>query len=274
MRRLKRKYRRARRHTMVMSWLQRLFELRPRFGIPAKKILSWAFCIVVISTFVLVFRAYLRKSDQFAVKWVQVEGADELRPDEISRQSAITTADNLLFLDTEAAMRRVESAPYVRSCRLERVFPDKVILAVEERKPVATLLENNHMFEMDREGVLLKELAAGEPHCGPLITNVPDLTAVEAGMCLDNAVVQSALSVWDAFSRVSMAEHVTVSELAAFDVSEIVMYCDQVPCEIRWGRGDFEKQAQRLDILWRELDGAFGCKEYLDLRFGADLVCK
>ncbi len=71
-----------------------------------------------------------------------------------------------------------------------------------------------------------------------------------------------------------MASVTPVDELAVYDDNDIRMYCATLPFEIRWGRGDYDVQARRLDILWQELEGRLPCTEYLDLRFGRDLACK
>ena len=188
--------------------------------------------------------------------------------------SQITRADNLLFFDRVGACARVEAMPYVKECCLDRVFFDQVVLTVEERTPVVTLLESNRLFELDAEGVVLRQLPADAVNPGPLVTNVPGLGYVEPGQRLSEAAVKAALGVWGAFMGTSMAGDVTVSELAAFGKNEVLMYCDELPFEIRWGRGDFAERARRLDILWREKGGELPCTQYLDLRFDRDLACE
>ena len=243
---------------------------------PVAAVVQWLVCSAALAVLVCTFYGYLQTSPVYAVQWIRVEGTDFLSPKNVLDESGLTRADNLLFLDSAETHARVESIPYVKTCRLERVFPNQVTLELEERVPVATLLVNNHLFEIDTDGVVLRELAADRPHVGPLITNVQALVSVEPSQELaeQHPALMTALDVWKAFSGVSMAGDVTVSELAAFGTNEIIMYCNELPFEIRWGRGDFAEQARLLDILWREKHGELGCREYLDLRFGADLVCK
>lgn len=71
-----------------------------------------------------------------------------------------------------------------------------------------------------------------------------------------------------------MAAQVNVSEISAARANEILMYCEELPFEIRWGRGDPVAQAERLDFLWNAKGGHLECAEYLDLRFDNDLVCR
>jgi len=231
-------------------------------------------CFGLIGVFLYGFYCYARTADAFFVKTIRVEGANLLRDDAIIGQSGITNADNLFSLDTEAVGEKVKALPFVKTCEVTRIFPDKAAIRIEERAPVATLLVNNRLFEVDPNGYVLREPGLGESHVGPFITNVPDAGYVEVGQQLNDCTLRTALEVWRAFRMTSMAGDVTASEISAAQENQIVMYCDELDFEIRWGRGDFDKQAWKLDVLWQDQDRQLACKEYVDLRFGNDVACR
>lgn len=210
--------------------------------------------------------------DDYPVRTIRVEGADVLEEELLVAESGITSADSVLLLDVEAVRERIEALPYVRSCMVARVHPDSVLISIKEREAVATLLVSNRMFHIDRACVVLRELSRGETHTGPFVTT-PGLGPIDLGQQLDCPPLRAAVAVWQAFSRSKMAGDVTVSEIAAWGENDIRMYCDELPFEVRWGRKDFENQARRLDVLWDELGKDITCREYLDLRFGNDVVC-
>jgi len=133
---------------------------------------------------------------------------------------------------------------------------------------------NNRMYEVDEEGKVLRELGPDAPHVPPFMTNVPNLDYVEAGQKLAQPSLKAALAVWSAFKRTAMAGDVTVSEISAARENRVCMYCDELRYEIRWGGEDFEKQAAKLDIFWRSQHRGHSWQEYLDLRFGDDVVCR
>lgn len=227
----------------------------------------------------LVFVAYafyrdLHTNKDLFVTTISVKGTNVLDDHDIAQASGVTTADNTLFLDIEAVRQRVEALPYVKTCQVMRVFPNAVKIQVEEREAVAILEVHNQAYEIDADCVVLREQDPACPPAGPYITQVPDLGSVHPGQRLTQRPLREALEVWDAFSRISMAQDVTVSELAARHVNDIRMYCDELPFEIRWGRGDFPRQARRLEVLWTEKDKELACQQYLELRFGTDLACK
>ena len=241
---------------------------------PISYLLEAIVCFGLIGVFLYGFYGYARTADAFCVKTIRVEGGNLLRDDAIIGQSGITSADNLLFLDTKDVGEKVKALSFVKTCAVTRIFPDKAVIRIEERAPVATLLVNNRLFEVDPHGYVLREPGLGEPHAGPFITNVPEAGYVEVGQQVTNRALRAALDVWRVFRTTSMAGDVTVSEISAAEENRIVMYCDELDFEIRWGRGDFDKQAWKLDILWQDQGRQLACKEYVDLRFGNDVACR
>lgn len=228
----------------------------------------------VLGGMAVAFTQYISESPRFLVKKIRVEGANVLREQTILAAAGITQDDNLLMSDIEAIRGRVEAIPYVRSCFAQRVYPDTVVIKVEEREAAAALLVNNHTFEIDDDGVVLRELDRQSSHVGPLITNVPGLSAIEPGQHLTQPSLHGALALWEAFSLVPLSKELTVSEISAPEETLISVFFEELPFVTRWGRSDFLHQAQNLNILWQEKSGKLTCKEYLDLRFDDDLVCK
>jgi cell division septal protein FtsQ len=230
--------------------------------------------LVSLSFVAYAFYWDLHTNEGLLVTTIGVKGTKVLDDYDIVEASGITTADNTLFLDVEAVQKRIEALPYVKACRVVRVFPGAVKIHVEEREAVAILEVHNQAYEIDADCVVLREQ---DPTCspaGPYITEVPELGSVHPGQRLTHPPLREALEVWNAFSQTSMAQDVTVSELAALHVNDIRMYCDELPFEIRWGRGNFSRQARRLEVLWTECNQELDCQEYLELRFGTDLACK
>ncbi|HIJ74427.1 MAG TPA: FtsQ-type POTRA domain-containing protein, partial [Candidatus Hydrogenedentes bacterium] len=76
---------------------------------------------------------YARTSERLRVETITVDGALVLDEMDVITESGVTNADNLLFLDVNGVRDRVLAMPYVKSCRVERDFPNKVIVSIEER---------------------------------------------------------------------------------------------------------------------------------------------
>ncbi len=229
---------------------------------------------LLVGGMVRAFSVYVSESPHFHVKHVRVEGANLLKEEAILEAAGIREGDNLLLSDSDRLRALVEKMPYVRRCEVQRVYPDMMIIRVEERCPVATLLVNSRAFEVDGEGMALRELELRDPPVGPLITNIPGVEVVELGSKIDNPSLAAALAVWEAFQTAPVADELNLSEISAPTPNEIATYFDEAPFEVRWGRSDFKREARHLDVIWHEKGGKLPCTEYLDLRFDDDVICK
>ena len=233
-----------------------------------------AFYAVLMVFIGIQFHGFLRHSPHFQVEAVVIEGARALEDARILEESGITRGDSIFFFDAEGVIEKIEAMPYVRACAVTLTFPDTVFIILEERIPFATLLVNSRAYEIDEECTVLREYGPTQMPKEPFFTNVLGIEFVALGERLQVPALLESVRAWKAFSETDMAGTVHVSEFAAYHPDDIRMYCDEFPYEIRWGRGDFRNQARRLDILWHEKGPHLKCREYLDLRFGRDLVCK
>ncbi len=220
------------------------------------------------------FTQYMKESPRFTVKRIQVEGVHALDLESIRQAAGIKESDNLWQASVEDIRRRIEAIPYVKHAAVRRMLPDTVIIRIEEHEASATLLVNNRAFEVNGDGLVLRELDRKAAPVGALITGIPEMGPIEPGDRVEHPAFTAAMATWKAFSESPLAEFLTLAEIAAQSPNAVYTYFDEIPFEVRWGRRDFEAQAVRFYVLWREMKGALPCTEYLDLRFGSDLACK
>lgn len=236
--------------------------------------LEVASCLCVVGFFIYAFYHFTIDSPRYRVQHIVVYGASAVTPADVRQAAGVTTADNLLFLNRIAVGRRVAQLPYVLSAEVQRELPNTLIINLKEREAVATLVAGRRSYLLDRQGVILEEMEPGATPVGPLITNVPDLGVLTVGEQLNPPALREALALWEAYAKAPIAREVSLSEISAEGPMNLTMFWDEAPYEVRWGRSDYEVQAERLSILWREKAGQLPCQEYLDLRFDQDLVCR
>jgi hypothetical protein len=234
-----------------------------------------ALSMILLSAGGWAFLRYISDSKTFEPKVINVEGEHVLSEQAIRDAALRNGRESLIRMDTSAIAANVRSLPYVKTCQVARMFPDTLLLTVEERVPVAALVYDSHLFAIDYDGVVLRDIALTETFDGPLITNVPELNLVEPGVAIEQKPLRHALSVWQSFSQSGAAKVVTVSELSVERKDTVEMICEDLPYEILWSPDEIDAQVLHLDVLFNEHgpDG-LGCEEYLDLRFGKDIPCR
>lgn len=87
-----------------------------------------------------------RVGDVIVVGRVETPQADLLSTLKLKRGTP------LFGFDSEAARKRIERLPWVRSASIEKVLPDTVLVTVEERVPLAVWQHKGQLALIDREG--------------------------------------------------------------------------------------------------------------------------
>ncbi len=229
---------------------------------------------LMLAGFGYAFTNYLSESPRFQVTSIRVDGANVLREEAIVALAGFSQNDNVLLSDLDSKQEIIASLPYVRSCEIKRAYPDRIIITIEEREPLAAIQVHNHIYEIDREGVVLRELDLFSRPVGPLVSQVPNLGVVEPGQQLEQPELHRALALWEAFYNAGLHKEVDVSEIIAKEVDSLLMICNDMDYYLHWGRSPFDVQAKRLSILWDQQGIELPCDEFLDLRFDRDLVCR
>ncbi|TKJ27895.1 FtsQ-type POTRA domain-containing protein [Blastococcus sp. CCUG 61487] len=108
-----------------------------------------------------------------AVRSVQVDGVTTL-PAELVRETAgVDRGTPLLRIDVEGARAAVADLPQVESVSVTRGWPDRVVITVEERTPLAVVGEAGRRSLVDARGVLFDSVS-GEPPAGVVPLAVAD----------------------------------------------------------------------------------------------------
>ena len=93
----------------------------------------------------------------FVVEQVDVMGEGRLRETDIRAALGVQEGDFLFSLDIDAAQERIESISWVDRAVIRRLWPDRIVVQVIERRPYA-LWQNNGEFRLvDMEGVSLTD---------------------------------------------------------------------------------------------------------------------
>ena len=111
-----------------------------------------------------------------------------------------TVGRPILAIELELLRRRVEALPWVRAASLERAMPDRLVVRISERQPVALWQQGGRIALVDDSGTLVPDVllepfaglplfaGQGAPAAAPnfvrLLARTPELTARVTGMTL------------------------------------------------------------------------------------------
>ncbi len=181
-------------------------------------------CVLVIAALVLGITMF------FKIGGIQVEGEIRYTAEEIIEKSGIKKGDNIFTINPAESERKIKEAfPYVENVEIKRVFPDKIVIAVESAKEaVYTRSDDEKWLILNGEGRLL-DITEKHPNLPELIG--AEVTANGVGK-LANFRDETTLGIfkmlWDELEKAEIEDKVTEINLSkrynlTFDYSAQVM---------------------------------------------------
>jgi hypothetical protein len=171
---------------------------------------------------------------------------DAVGPEKIAARAGLYAGTSLWELDTAAAERALEAPRWVRAAQVRRHFPGRVVVDVEERKPVAATPTDSGLFLIDETGVLFRPEGRRE------YPDVPYLTGWQAAGDETDRTMRLRMLL-----RIAHAAGEAGIEVSQVDVDSNELYWlypERRRVSVRLGRGaDAERKLLRLRAALAEL---------------------
>jgi cell division protein FtsQ len=91
----------------------------------------------------------------FAVREVYVADRGETPQDELLKALGTRIGDPILYFDAAAARRRLMEIGWIEDARIERRLPDRIIVVLKERTPIAIWQHQRKFLLVDRTGTVI-----------------------------------------------------------------------------------------------------------------------
>ena len=95
----------------------------------------------------------------FPISAVTISGENRLREGEILSAARIEPRGSLLFLDAVEVRNRLLQLPLVKSARVLKFYPDRLVIAIEERVPAALWQRDGKIAVVSADGTVIDELS-------------------------------------------------------------------------------------------------------------------
>ncbi len=94
----------------------------------------------------------------FPISAVTITGQSRLRERELLDAAGVGPRNSLPFLDATAVRERLMQVPLVKSARVMKLYPDRLVIAIEERQPTALWQRDGRVAVISEDGVPIDEL--------------------------------------------------------------------------------------------------------------------
>ena len=202
---------------------------------------------VLSSLFIYTYNVIISRP-YFEIKEISVRGLKELTEKEVLASAEIRPSQNLLSINTDAVICRVAANQWVKNVYIGRELPNKLVLEVQERSPLALVKQGNDFYLMDGEGFVFKKLGKGDEVDLPILTgfNVQDKTK--------SSLFLSTLNLLKTVSGSSQYAYLgTISEIHIDDVFGLSLISG-TGLYLKLGMSGFESKLKKLTLVLADLE--------------------
>jgi len=98
----------------------------------------------------------------FVVKYVDVVGEGRVREEKVREMLGVRSGDYLFDMDIKNAQDRIQSLSWVDTAVVRRLWPNRIVVHVNERRPYALWQNNQKIRVIDNEGLVILTADARE----------------------------------------------------------------------------------------------------------------
>lgn len=187
---------------------------------------------------------FVTTTPYFQLRTLELAGLSRLKEPELRAWAGLDGPTQLLTLDLDGLHERLEQHPWVADARVERFLPDRLVVRIVERKPVAlVLLGSLHL--VDQHGFVFHPSTGQGEERLPVVTGLSpeDFTTDRTGADLR---LRQALAVLREWERQKLPPVASLSEVHLDPVLGTTLYTEEEGTRIQLG---WSEHAQRLARL-------------------------
>lgn len=121
--------------------------------------------IIVVSLIVLILALLFVMYQLFQVRSITVSGCETIAREDVIALSGISMNQSVLFLDKQRALNALDDYPYIKAIGINIGYPDRINIAIEERREAAYVPKEGVLLAIDKESYLLHVITdTSQPH--------------------------------------------------------------------------------------------------------------
>lgn len=206
--------------------------------------------------------SWLGRSAIFSVRVVDMNPCAHVSGDEISGILKGVSRGNIWSLSKEEIGRRILSHPYVREVVVRKAFPDKLVVSVVEREPVA-MVNLDALYYVDGQGSIFKRLTAYDGKNYPILT----------GFSRDDLAAKDPVTIRNLKKTIELMRHAEAGALSR-NISEVhfdaqdgyTLVTRDFGLQLKIGTMDFGEAMRRIEEAMPKLASLGREKKVVDLK--------
>jgi len=194
---------------------------------------------------------HLLEDPCFRVREIEVEGGRKIPKETLLSLAVIEGMPNLFSVKLKEVIKRLETHPWIEQVRVRKVFPNKILIQIEERKPVA-IIQMEDLYYIDAKGEIFSPVGEGDGY------NYPYLTGLSRGVLEKDPteakrLIAKALEILRIEGQEKLPPLEEISEIHMEKAFGIQCFTKTGGVEVRMGWEDFGEKLAKLSLIWADL---------------------
>ncbi len=203
--------------------------------------------------FFIGYRVYvhLLEDPWFRANEVEVEGIRKISRETIMSLIELERMPNLFTLSLGEVTKRLECHPWIEQVKVRKVFPNKISIQIEERKPIA-ILQLEELYYIDTKGVIFSAVGDGDKFNYPYLTGLTR-QSLEKDPLETKRIIMKALEFLKIVNKEKAFPPEEISEIHVEKAFGLQYFTKTEGIEVRMGWENFGEKLRRLSIIWSDL---------------------
>jgi cell division protein FtsQ len=209
------------------------------------------------------------------VRGVRIEGTAIVHEADIFHIAAVPMDKPLYEVDLKSIRSRLRQNPYVKDVAVQRDPPDRILIQIEERVPVA-LVAAGRMYYIDADGMLMSVIRSESAFDLPIITGAAALQPCDAGKRLTHPALVEALHLIQVARQLDDGLYRSISEVHVVADGGITLYTADEGVPVTVGHGNITTKMEKCAAFWSAVVSNRGAQALasVDLRFADQVVAR
>jgi cell division protein FtsQ len=194
---------------------------------------------------------HLLEDPFFRMREIEVKGCRRIAQETILALTQVKGMPNLFSINLKEVAKSLESHPWIDHVGVRKVFPNKILVQIEERKPIA-ILQLEELYYIDTQGIIFSPVGDRDEHDYPLLTGL-----TRQFLERDPAKAKSLMMKGLELLRIAEKEKgfflQEISEIQMEKNFGIKCFTRTEGVEVEMGWDQFEEKFKRLSLIWLDL---------------------
>lgn len=197
-------------------------------------------------------RSFIMTTPFFVLSDIMLEGNKKVSKNELLKKAGIHADSNIFSLNIEDAGKSIGDMPWVKTVSIEREFPDKLRIRIEEREPLA-LIKLEGLYYVDEESNVFAKADSETGWDFPVVSGLDKKALLKGRKDTFNRLDKGLAFLKSIREREGTFSWASVSELTIDKKGGITVYTIGSGIPVYLGKVEFKKRLVRAEKTLTDL---------------------